>query len=116
MKIYRCHLKNNKKVKKILEELQKEIEMNKSNEMAHSTIGLPSNEIDLKYMNNPKISKQIRDIREERCLSQWKLSQLIGVKVDTIKEIEQGNSVRLETLSKIAQYFGYEVVLKRKEE
>lgn len=91
--------------------------MNKTNGMANSSIGLPSKKINLlEDMNKSKISKQIKDIREERCLSQWKLSQLIGVKVDTIKEIEQGNSVRLETLSKIANYFGYEVVLKRKEE
>lgn len=91
--------------------------MSKTNGMAKSTIGLPSKTINiLEEMNKSKISKQIRHMREERSLSQWGLSKLIGVKVDTIKEIEKGNSVRLDTLSKIAQYFGYEVVLKRKEE
>lgn len=91
--------------------------MSKTNGMAKSTIGLPSKTINiLEEMNKSKIYKQIRDIREERCLSQWKLSQLIGIKVDTLKSLEKGDGGRIETLFKVADYLGYEVVLKRKEE
>lgn len=63
-----------------------------------------------------KVIEQIRDAREERRISQYKLSQLISVKPDTIKSLEKGEGGRIETLLKVAEYLGYEVVLKRKEE
>lgn len=63
-----------------------------------------------------KVIEQIRDAREERCISQYGLSQLIRVKPDTIKSLEKGEGGRIETLLKVAEYLGYEVVLKKKEE
>lgn len=63
-----------------------------------------------------KVIKQLIDAREERCISQWRLATNVGIKVDTLKSIEKGEGGRIETLSKIANYLGYEVVLKRKEE
>lgn len=63
-----------------------------------------------------KLIEQIRDAREERCISQYRLSQLVGVKPDTIKSLEKGEGGRIDTLLKVAEYLGYDVVLKRKEE
>lgn len=63
-----------------------------------------------------KVIEQIRDAREERRISQWKLATNVGIKVDTLKSLEKGEGGRIETLLKVAEYLGYEVVLKRKEE
>lgn len=63
-----------------------------------------------------KVIKQIRDAREERCISQWRLATNAGIKVDTLKSLEKGEGGRIETLIKVAEHLGYEVVLKRKEE
>lgn len=63
-----------------------------------------------------KVIEQIRDAREERCISQWRLATNVGIKVDTLKSLEKGEGGRIETLLKVAEHLGYEVVLKRKEE
>lgn len=63
-----------------------------------------------------KVIKQLIDAREERCISQWRLATNVGIKVDTLKSIEKGEGGRIDTLIKVAEHLGYEVVLKRKEE
>lgn len=63
-----------------------------------------------------KVIKQLIYAREERFISQWKLATNVGIKVDTLKSIEKGEGGRIETLIKVADSLGYEVVLKRKEE
>lgn len=63
-----------------------------------------------------KVIKQLIYAREERCISRWKLATNVGIKVDTLKSIEKGEGGRIETLIKVADSLGYEVVLKRKEE
>lgn len=63
-----------------------------------------------------KVIEQIIDVRQEKGLSTWKVAKSIGVKVDTIQNLESDNGSRLDTLIKMADFLGYEVVLKRKEE
>ena len=62
-------------------------------------------------MKQEKFSKQdlpqaLRKIREERGLSVMALSEISGVAFRTIYNVENGESVRLETVEKMAAALG----------
>lgn len=61
------------------------------------------------------IIEQIRTIREKkRIKSAYALSKLVGLKKDTVLNLERSGDARLKTLFTIADYFGYDVVLQEK--
>lgn len=61
-----------------------------------------------------KVIEQIIDARQEKGLSTWKVAKSIGVKVDTIQQLESDKGSRLDTLIKMADFLGYEVVIRKK--
>lgn len=61
-----------------------------------------------------KVVEKLIEAREKQGISQWKLARKLGIKVDTIQQVESGKDFRFSTLEKIAGELGYELFLKQK--
>ena len=71
----------------------------------------------LKELELTPISERIKSLRKERRLTQKELALQSGVSFSFINQVEGGKqSIRLDTLSQLAEVFGYEVALVRKTE
>lgn len=60
--------------------------------------------------NKKKLGKRIKELRKQKCITQEKLAELIGMEQNTISVIESGrNFPTLSTLEKIATIFEVEL-------
>ena len=62
-------------------------------------------------MDYNKIGELVKTERKKLQLTQAGLAKLTEVSVTTIKSIEKGKKVYLETLKKVLNLFGYDIVI-----
>jgi len=62
-------------------------------------------------MDYNKIAELVKTERNKLQLTQAGLAKLTEVSVTTIKSIEKGKKVYLETLKKVLNLFGYDIVI-----
>ncbi len=63
-----------------------------------------------------KFGKKIKEIRKKADLTQVECAKRIGVGLRFIRELEQGKeTVRLDKLNKVLEFFGYHLEIKKNE-
>lgn len=60
------------------------------------------------------VFNELKKIREANGYSEYRTAKELGIKIDTVKDIENGKG-NIKTIIKIAKLFGHELFLREKE-